>query len=57
MRSKLYKDFMRIQGMKNLVFEVKEILDDPNEQDVWIVFKTEDKLDQYQTLHSCLFKI
>ena len=48
---------MRIQGMKNLVFEVKEILDDPNEQDVWIVFKTEDKLDEYQTLHSCLFKI
>lgn len=48
---------MRIQGMKNLVIQVKEIIDDANLQDIWVVFEGEDQMDQYQTLHSCLFKI
>lgn len=43
--------------MKNLVFEIKEVIDDESDQDVWVVFESEDHVEQYYTLHSLLYKI
>lgn len=37
-KSEIYQEMIDSQGMKNLVFHIKEIIDDPNELDIWIVF-------------------
>ena len=31
--------------MKKYVFEVKEIIDDPEDPDVWVVFEGDDQVD------------
>ena len=52
-----YEELLDIQGMKNLVFHLNKIIDEPNQLDVWVVYKTERDIDQYHNLHSCLFQI
>lgn len=43
--------------MKNSVFQIEEIIDEPSAKDVWVVYKTEPGIERYQSLHACLFKI
>lgn len=43
--------------MRNLLFQVHEVIDDENEPDVWIVFQPEKDLYSYHSLYNLLWTI
>lgn len=45
------------QGMRNLVFEVQEIIDNKDQLDVWIIYHTEKNIEHFHSLQSCLWSI
>ena len=40
-KSDLYKSMISQQGMRNLVYEIEEIIDQPDSLDIWIVYQSE----------------
>lgn len=44
-------------GMRKHIFEIDEVLDEPDNEDVWVIFQTEDHLNHYISLHDALWKI
>lgn len=40
----IYQKVMLAQGMRNLVFEIEKVIDDPTDLDVWVVYQTEPEL-------------
>ena len=40
-----------------MVFSIKEIIEDPELPDIWIVLKNEQDINQYHSLHSLLYNI
>ena len=53
----LYKKMRRAQGMRNLVFDIKEVIDKPTDLDVWVVYQTEKELDMYHSLKLLLWDV
>lgn len=47
----------RTQGMRNLVFDVQEIINKPTDLDVWIVYKSEKDLENVYSLNQLLWKV
>ena len=45
------------QGMRNMVFEINEVIDEPTNLDIWVVYFSEPELDQSYSLKSLLWKI
>lgn len=57
MRSELIQTMIGQQGMRNLVYEMKEVIDQPQSLDIWVVYCTEKELDQCYSLSSLLWDI
>ena len=43
--------------MKKQVFEIKQVIDNPTESDVWVVFATEKDIEKYHSMHSLMYNI
>lgn len=43
--------------MKNLLLEVDFVINNEADEDVWIVYKSEEELDKYYSLSQLLFDI
>ena len=43
--------------MRNLIFEIEEVIDDPTDLDVWVIYKTEPGLQNYYSLKKLLWEI
>ena len=43
--------------MRNLVFEIQEVIDETGSPDVWVIYKSEPDLDQSYSLGSLLWDI
>ena len=43
--------------MRNLVFDIEEIIDKPTDLDVWVVYQTEKELENVHCLHQLLWKV
>lgn len=53
----LYQKMRRAQGMRNLVFDIQEIIDKPTDLDVWVVYQSEKELKNAHSLHKMLWEI
>ena len=53
----IYKKIIRVQGMRNLIFEIEVVIDDPTDLDVWVIYKTEPGLENYYSLKKLLWEI
>lgn len=53
----LYEKINKKIKVKKLAFEISEILDEPNDPDVWVVYEPTPDLLQYRSLQDCLFSI
>ena len=43
--------------MRNLLFKVEEVINEPENLDVWVVFQTEKELEKYHSLYNLLWKV
>ena len=48
---------MQQQGMRNLVFNKIELINEPEDLDVWVVFQPERDLKQYYSLYNLLWNV
>ena len=52
-----FENLLRQQGMRNLLFQIDYIIDEPNSLDVWVVHHPEKDVDKYHSLYNLLWKI
>lgn len=48
---------MQQQGFKNFVFRVKQVINNRDLPDVWIVFSSEKDMDKYYSLKKLLWRV
>ena len=53
----IYKKIIRAQGMRNLIFEIDEVIDEQNDLDVWVIYNTEPGLEKYYSLKKLLWDV
>ena len=56
-KGSMYQKIVGTQGMRNLIFEVEEVIDDSSDPDVWVVYQTEPDLENYHSLKMLLCNV
>ena len=51
------KIMVRTQGMRNLCIKLDYIIDKADQEDIWMVYESEEGIDQYESLSQLLWQI
>lgn len=48
---------MQQSGMRNLIFDINMVIDEIDDQDIWVVYSPEKELNQFNCLNDLLWRI